>query len=241
MTRPSRAVIVAAGRSTRLYPLTRETPKCLLDVGGRSMLARSLELLRSHGITDVALVVGFEHEKVRAALAEDAVTCLYNPFFAGTNNLGSLWFAKPWVGDDAFVYLHADVVYAPDLLQAVLDDPPAGGATLLVDEGSVDAEAMKVRTDAHERLIESSKDVPLDEAAGEWIGVAAFSRELVPPLFETIEEVLSEGLLQAYDTEAFTRLASRGHPFEVRPTSGARWVEIDFPEDLERARSLFAP
>lgn len=63
-----KAVIVAAGRSSRLYPLTRETRKCLLPVGRTSLIERALDLLNQHGIADIVVVVGFQQQKLRAVV-----------------------------------------------------------------------------------------------------------------------------------------------------------------------------
>ncbi len=234
-----KAVIVAAGRSTRLYPLTEKTPKGLLDVGGESMLGRSMGLLRKFGVTDICVVVGFERRQMHAALKQDGVTLIFNPFFAQTNNLGSLWFTQKWVGGDPFVYLHSDLVYDGAMLEEIMSFDPGHGASLLVDRNSVDEEAMKVRLSGDGLLVESNKEIPLDEADGEWTGIAGFSGQVVDTMFDTLEEVLEEGLLEAYDTEAFTRMAGRGIPFRVVNTDGLPWKEVDFLSDLEDARSMF--
>src|SRR5687767_12166285 len=121
MTPVSQAVIVAAGESSRLRPLTNNLPKCLLEVGGETILSRSIRSLRTAGIDRIAIVVGFESRKIIDAASQKDVTFLLNPFYAVSNNLGSLWFAKDWVDGAGFVYLHADVVYDTQLLGQVTD------------------------------------------------------------------------------------------------------------------------
>lgn len=235
----NRAVIVAAGRSSRLYPLTERTPKGLLEVGGEAMLRRSIRILKEQGIDRLAIVVGFERGQLERELAGDGITFIYNPFFAETNDLGSLWFARQWVGGEPFIYLHSDIVYEPGLAMQMLGARPGEGACMLVDADSIDEEAMKVRASPEGLMLESSKEIPLDEAGGEWVGMTIFSRSIVPAMFDTLEEVLAERRFQAYDTEAFTRMAGRGHAFHIEYTNSKPWVEIDFLEDLERARRLF--
>src|SRR3954447_10153452 len=165
-----KAIIVAAGRSSRLYPLTSETPKCLLTIGETSIIERSIDLLNAAGISDVIVVVGFCHEKIRRQLRGRARFVL-NPFYTETNNMGSLWLAMPHTGGNAFVYMHADVIYHQDLLARLLADASGDDIQLLTDFDSVDAEAMKVRIDQG-RFVESSKAIPLGQAAGEWTGLA---------------------------------------------------------------------
>ena len=233
-----KAIIVAAGRSSRLYPLTSETPKSLLRIGETSMIERSVDLLNAAGISDIVVVVGFCHEKIRRQLRGRARFVL-NPFYAETNNMGSLWLALPHVGGDDFVYLHADVVYHDDLLRRLLADDLGAEIQLLTDFDSVDAEAMKVRL-RHGRFVESSKAIPFDQAAGEWTGLARVAAGATAPLYECIEGLLAEQRLQDYDTAAFTRLAGNGMRFGLTPTDGLPWCEIDTPADLARARGLFA-
>ena len=131
MDRPKTAVIVAAGRSSRLYPLTEGLPKCLLDVGSRSMIARSLDSLKAGGIDRIYVVVGYCREKIQQNL-NGSVEFIHNPYYASCNNMGSLWFAHPQVSGRPFVYMHADLVYHPDLLVRMLEAPQKPGR-LLVD------------------------------------------------------------------------------------------------------------
>lgn len=237
MNRFQKAVIVAAGRSSRLYPLTENLPKGLLEVGGQAMLSRSVGLLRKNGIKEICIVTGFRRNLIQGHLG-DGITYLFNPFYAETNNMASLWFAMNWVGGDSFLYLHSDIVYHPDLLGRMVLLPDQGTASLLVDVGPTNAEAMKVRV-VGGRFVESNKQIPLTAALGEWIGIAGFSAGVVDNLFLTIEQTLEERMFQAYDTEAFTRMAGKGVGFKIIPTDNQPWVEVDFIEDLNRARGLF--
>jgi choline kinase len=232
-----KAIIVAAGRSSRLYPLTSEMPKCLLRVGATSIVERSLDLLNAAGIDDVIVVVGFCHDKIRHKLAGRARFVL-NPFYAETNNMGSLWLAIPHTFGDEFVYLHGDVIYHEDLLPRLLAERAGADIQLLTDFGHVDDEAMKVRT-LNGRFAESSKAIPLAQAAGEWTGLACVVAGAAQPLYDCIDGLLAEGRLQDYDTAAFNRLAQAGRSFGLTPTSGLPWCEIDTRADLERARTLF--
>jgi choline kinase len=234
----TRAVIVAAGRSTRLHPLTLEKPKGLLEVAGEALLVRSVRLLRESGIREIAVVVGFEASQIVAAL-EGQCSFLVNPFYPLCNNMGSLWFAREFVGSEPFVYLHGDLIYDERILKEALvaGSKPVADLELVTDFGPVDEEAMKVRASTDGFLIESSKDIPLNEAAGEWTGIAAVRKP--KPVFQMIEELLLAGSHNVYDTAAFTRLASEGMRMLCSPTHGLPWKEIDFASDLEEARRLF--
>jgi choline kinase len=234
-----RAVIVAAGRSTRLYPLTENNPKGLLDVAGEGLLERSIRILREMGVDEIAIVVGYCRDRIEAALGSEGIEYIFNPFFAETNNMGSLFFARSFVARDPFVYLHSDILYEPTLLADMVALPSPGAIRLLVDEGPTDDEAMKVRVEGG-RFIESSKSVPPEEAFGEWVGIATFSSAAIDPLFDEIARLLEEREFEVYDTRAFNRHAARGGAFEIVTTAGRPWIEIDFHDDLERAKKLFS-
>lgn len=233
-----RAVIVAAGRSSRLYPLTLDTPKGLLEIGGEKLLGRSIRLLREAGVEQIAMVVGFQRQKLQEAFAADGVHFIHNPFFAETNNLGSLWFAREWVRENDFFYLHSDIIYEDSMLGSMTSGLGTAEGSFLTDTAPTDEEAMKVRANDG-FYVESSKAVPPAEAYGEWVGIAAFRAETCRVLFETMGEVLEERLFQSYDTEGFNRMAERGHRFKIVPTEKRPWVEIDFEADLKRAREIF--
>jgi choline kinase len=235
-----KAVIVAAGLSSRLYPLTANCPKSLLPLGGESLLARSVRLLRSNGIADIAVVVGYRAEMIRDAVGNE-VKCVLNPFYMHCNNMGSLWMAKDFVGADPFVYLHGDLIYDNSMIRDFLlaTQSPTAAIDLLTAFGPVDDEAMKMRVDASGRLIESNKTIPNSDAQGEWTGIAAIHRPAV--VFAEIERHLMGAGLSDYDTAAFTSLVSAGEHIRCLPTSGGPWKEIDTIADWESAHLEFAP
>lgn len=233
-----KAVIVAAGLSSRLYPLTLEKPKPLLPVNGKPLLLRSIELLQRKGVTEIAVVTGYKREMITRVVAGKATT-IPNPFFPHCNNMGSLWFAKDFTGDDPFLYLHGDLIFHEKTLDIALRSFSENNndLELMTAWGPVDAEAMKVRCDQEGYLLESSKEIPVDQAGGEWIGLAAVGES--GKLFATIEEILFTEGLNYYDTQAFTRMAAEGYKVFCVGT-GLPWVEIDFLEDYERAEELAA-
>lgn len=233
-----KAVIVAAGMSTRLYPLTSQLPKGLLEINNEPILARSVRLLKENGIKKIALVIGFEGGKIRKTLG-DEVIYLQNPFYSYCNNMGSLWFAKDFVKGDDFVYLHGDLIYDPRILSDSIEhfQKNSDDYQLVTDFENYDQESMKVKVDENNYLLYSNKEIPVDEADGEWIGIA-YSRKS-EQLFKTMEEILMHVDLNHYDTFAFSLLAGQDYRFLCTPTDKLPWVEIDYPEDFQRAKELF--
>lgn len=235
-----KAVIVAAGQSSRMGETPGKKPKCLLDVGGRTILQRVLATLGAAGVEDALVVAGYEKEQIAAALTgEQVLRCRLqpNPFYAITNNMASLWFARPYVEGESFLYLHGDLLFHPGILARLLE--ASDSSALSVAAGKFDDEAMKVELGPHGYLAASSKAILPEKCAGEWIGLARFAAGDCSALFDSIEELLLQGRYQDYDTVAFSSLARRGTKITIVGTDGLPYVEVDTPEDLARARELF--
>ena len=125
------AVILAAGRGERLGRLTRWRPKCLVEVGGRSLLQHQVRALRDLGIDRIAVVVGHLGELVRAAMASEC-EFIDNRRYAETNSLYSLWLARNWL-DGPFLLLNGDVLAHTEVYGRVVRTP---GTVLAFDSRS---------------------------------------------------------------------------------------------------------
>lgn len=232
------AVIVAAGLSSRLYPLTEKMPKCLLPLGDEKIIERNLRILKSNGLEKIVIVTGYKKQLIEETVKDQAIT-VFNPYFKHCNNMGSLYTVKHILNDEPFLYLHGDVVFSEKLIQDFLENIELNNTIdLAVDFKPTDEEAMKVRVDENNQLIESNKEIPLDDSAGEWIGLAAINNSR--KVFEYIEEALVEEHLNVYDTYAFSNLAKDNYVIQCRSINNENWVEIDFLEDYQYAKDLFA-
>lgn len=236
MGKPTQAIVVAAGVGSRLRPLTEDRPKSLIEVGGESMLKRSLRLMTEQGISDFVVVVGYRKEMIEDHVREFPVTFINNPFYGITNNMASLWFALSLIKGD-FIYSHSDIVYEPDLLTMLVDDPKEN--VLLVEKKECGIEEMKVQV--HEGcLAASNKEIPKEKSFGEWTGLAKFSHGFGIELMSTIGLLIEQGHLMAYDTLAFTELATKGREIGILSFINRPWIEIDIAEDLKSAHELFS-
>ncbi|MFJ5767807.1 NTP transferase domain-containing protein [Lysinibacillus sp. NPDC093210] len=231
-------VIVAAGLSSRLYPLTINTPKSLLPLGKERILERNIRLLKENGFEQIIIVTGYLKEMIEKIVGP-SVSTIYNPFYKYCNNMGSLYAVKHIVENNPFLYLHGDVVFSEKLFKQFISQSNGNNIIdLAVDFKETDEEAMKVRIDEEFNLIESNKDIPLTDSAGEWIGLAAIHRP--ESVFDYIEAILVEEKLNVYDTFAFTEMANNGFMIKCHSINNEPWMEIDFIEDYEKAKELFA-
>jgi choline kinase len=233
------ALIMAAGRGSRLGAETEGRPKSLVDLGGISPLELQLDLLAGRGGDRVVVVTGYERGQIEAAVTgrlRPPMTAMFvwNPFWPVTNVIGSAWMARAHLADD-FVYLHADTVFEP----SILDDLIAcdADAALPIDIRECEPEQMKAALDG-DRVVRLSKELPPDETAGEFIGVGLFRSAAVARIVEGMDAELAAGGLGSYFEAALNRAIEAGLAVRAIPTAGRAWTEIDFPADLALARSL---
>jgi len=230
-----KAVIVAAGQSSRLRPLTKSIPKCLLEINGKTILDYSIDNLQSYGIIDIAVVVGYQKDQI-CQRYKDRLTLISNPFYTETNNLASLWFAKDFIADSPFIYAHSDLLYDREILSPLLQT--SAGITLSVEPKPTDPEMMKVRLDG-EKFIEMGKDIPLEKAYGEWSGIAGFSSESWLKFADLAEEILYNGSFNAYDAKAFNCMPN--DVIKIAPFEQIPFIEIDDSEDWQMAQNDVFP
>lgn len=234
------AVIMAAGRGSRLGQLTDDRPKSLLDLGGISPLELQLELLASRGVRRAVVVTGYRRELVRdraeaRVRGRMVIETVWNPFWSITNVIGSAWFALALVRHD-FLYTHADTVFEPSILDEMLET--RGAAVLPVDLRPCEPEEMKAWI-VDGRVRHLSKTLDAARTAGEFIGIGLFRGAGVDAIRAGVEEVLGRGEFEAYFESAVNwAIDERGLEAVPVSTAGRAWREIDFIEDLEAARVL---
>ncbi len=235
-----KAIIVAAGRALRMHPISDGMPKCLLKVGKRTtILEHQLQNLKACGIKKIVLVTGYCEEQIREFCKnKNKIKLIYNPFFDITNIMVSLWFAKEEMGG-GFIFSYSDILYDREILKDLMANK--NDIIMVVDKKKTDEESEKVLVDYRGLIKEVSKNVSPKEAYGEFIGLIKLSKKGADLLAQELDEMVREGSLASYLTRAFERLARKRYPIHLSPTRGRPWIEIDFPEELERARKEAFP
>jgi len=230
------ALILAAGVGNRLNGDGR--PKCLLEFGGRSLLGRHVDLLGEAGVADITVVIGYEADRVRASLPGHVAT-VYNPDFR-EGSVVSLWTGRGVLESGRQVLLmDADVIYDRRLLARLLG-AEAPNALLLDREFEPGDEPVKLCV-ANGRIVDFHKRPQLPhEWHGESVGFFRFTPEAAAELAERAAQYVSGGRRTMEYEEPIRDmiLARPDGSFGFEDVTGLPWTEIDFPEDVERARSL---
>jgi len=229
------AVILAAGVGSRLEKLTGGKPKCLAEIGGRPLIMHQLEALADHGIGPVLMVVGYEHEAIRAVVG-DRAEYVVNERFRETNSLYSLWCARDWI-KGPFVLLNSDLFFDPEILARVLEEP---GNVLAYDSTSSRGREQTKVAIRERRVVDLGKDLPPASARGESLGLLKFEADGARSLVDTATHLIADGQEQAWVIEA-TRAVCRSVALYGVNVAGLSWAELDFPQDLEKARSEVWP
>ncbi|MGH7672796.1 MAG: NTP transferase domain-containing protein [Gemmatimonadales bacterium] len=229
------AVILAGGVGSRLEKLTDGKPKCLADIGGRPLILHQLEALSDHGVGPVLMVVGYNHEAIRAVVGQ-RVEYLVNERYRETNSLYSLWLARAWV-KGPFVLLNADLFFDPEILARLLEDP---GNVLAYDSTSSRGREQTKVAIRGRKVIDLGKDLPAASARGESLGLLKFEADGAKAMLDVAAHLIKEGHEQAWVIEA-TRAVCKMAPLYGANVAGLPWTEVDFPHDLEEARSEVWP
>lgn len=234
-----KAVILCAGVGGRLRPLTEDRPKCLVGVGGRTILERCLGNLETAGIGEIVIVTGYRRDLIERFVAErglPSVAFVHNESFARTNTAFSLNRALKTVGSD-FILVNGDVLFDPVILEDLLRFP--GPNCLAVDpDVPLDGEEVKVVMRAG-RVARVGKDVDPALSLGEAIGLNKVGRDLGLELSAIYDGLEDRGEIGHYFEKGFDVVCGRGGTgegaFGVVLTGRRPWIEIDTLEDYEHA------
>ena len=237
-----KAIILSAGRGSRLLPLTAARPKCLLDVGGVSVVRHQIGALARSGVDDVTVITGFLPQVVEEDVARHGtsatVRTLFNPFYQIADNLASCWMARGAMTSD-FLLINGDTLFEDALLERVLSAPATAVSVTVDKKGSYDEDDMKV-TLRGTQLVGIGKTLNHSETDAESIGMLRFMGD-GPRVFSNQLDAMMrtpEGV-RSWFLKAIDGLAKSGITVETTSIEGAKWSELDTPEDYETVRALF--
>lgn len=242
-----RAIILAAGVGSRLFGDDRsQPPKCLIEFDGKTLLQRHIELLRELGIDGLTLVVGYRKDRVVGEALKHApegfLETVHNPMYRGGAVI-SMWTARHVFrrGEDV-LFMDADVLYDPEILTRLIESEHKNAFIYdaALDEGEDPVRICLrngVPADFGKRIVGQF------DAVGEWPGFMKLSPEAGMIYADALERYIDGGKLMSTYEEPMRDVVV-GEPagfFNIVDISDLDWIEIDFPEDLERARQVILP
>jgi len=240
-----KAIILSAGQGTRLLPMTKESPKCLLPLAGdtTNILRWQLDQLEEAGVTETIVVTGFFSDKVRAELARRTgpmkTRTIHNPFYKVADNIGSVWVARDEMTED-FLLMNGDTLFTVDVVRKLMKEGKDAINVTVAYKESYDDDDMKVTLSEGKgsNLVAVSKIIDMSEVDAESIGMMMFKGRGAQMFREAVENVMMnpEAVKRYYLTviDMLAKMVTVG-TVEAPQTD---WCEVDFPLDLERANSV---
>ena len=233
-----KAIILAAGKSIRLYPYSQNLPKPLVPISGQPILQHIISFLKHNGIHDIVVITGFQDHKIQETFGED-VRCIFNPFFSVSNILASLSFARTEM-DSPLIILYADILFHPSIIQSLIDDQ--NDITLAISSSDLDSEAERIIVE-NNFVMEIGKDIhPGSHSMFEYAGIARFNQNGVKILHNTLQELSrEEGFLNMQFPSIINRLIAKGHKISTQNIDADYWIDIDLAKDIQRAENEILP
>jgi len=234
-----KSVILAAGISARLRPLTDHIPKCLLKIGDKTILERTLDNLLTYHLNDIVIVTGYLEEQIKNFVAryypQLNVIYIRNNKYDTTNNIYSLWMTKDLVINNDMLLMDSDILFDKRILALLLQSNYPNCLALRSDHELSDEE-IKIRLNSDKSIAEISKTVDLKHAVGESIGIEKFSTEFTNKLFEILDrKILAENKVNIFYEAAFQEAIDEGEKLYAVNIDSLKCIELDFTEDIERA------
>lgn len=232
-----RAIILAAGRGSRLGSLTGERPKCLVEFAGKPLIERQIAALRRGGMDEIGVVRGYRAESIDYP----DLTCFLNSRWAETNMVMSLATAAAWLNAGPVIVSYGDIFYRHDVVRGLAAAP--GRLVITYDRtwrnlwsrrfSDPLADAETFRIDAAGQLLEiGGRTARIEDIEGQYMGLFKFT----PPAWAAVEallDTLDAPVRDRLDVTGLLRrlLAGNVLPISTFGTDG-QWGEIDNPSDV---------
>ena len=241
-----KAIILAAGIGNRLGEASASKPKSLLEFEGKSLLKRHIDILLENQIEELTIVTGYQSKLIETHLQDSAlpINYIYNERFT-EGSIISLNCAQEILFSEAeFILMDADVLYDSEMIKRLVNTEIEN--CLLLDRDFIPGdEPVKICVDKNGRINEFRKKVADDlefDIQGESVGFFKFNKLIGTSLLGRINDYLSKGESDTPYEEAIRDLI-KTYPeqFGYEDVTGVPWIEIDFPEDIERAKNEILP
>lgn len=224
-----KAILLAAGRGTRISRMIEEIPKCTLPIDGIPLIRHTVEMLTRRNI-ECCVCVGYKKEKIYEALKGYDVTYYYNPFYDITNSIASLWHARHYT-DDELIIMNADVFMSDEIMDMMINSELDN--VMAIDTSRKELGDYFFSTTNNGVLKKYGKELPLSERTGEYVGIAKIGRTFLAPFWERLEEMIDNQDHQRWWENVLYSLTEK-HNINTLDVNGLFWSEIDYFDDYER-------
>ncbi len=228
-----KAFLLAAGKGSRISKNIPNIPKCTLDVGGKPLIRKTVEMLLENDI-EVTVIVGYRYKEVVRVLEGCPIHLVYNPFYDVTNSIGSLWMAENMglFAEEDTIIANGDVFWSQQILDFMKEKSQSDDLYMLGDSDRVLDGDYFFGTE-NGILKRYGKDLTRAQRDCEYVGIAYLSSRFVPVFLNRMNEMIEDQSHGKWWEDAIYSL-SGSHPVPVRDIAGMFWAEVDFIEDYRR-------
>lgn len=223
-----------AGKGSRLYSLTKNIPKCLIQIGSTTILDRQINILQKNGINDIIVVAGYKIQLIKQHFKNKNIKIIYNSQYDAFDSLYSIICAKDFI-KDSFVCLYGDLIFEEELLSTFLKSDKT---SLIVDNPLFDYDSHSV-THKNNSINDINFDFSIQKPSAQFIGISKFSKNSAK-LFKKILDTLKKK--NDFDGE-FVRVLKllleqkiKIYPFFVKSKV---WININDEKKLKLAKTVF--
>lgn len=232
-----KAIILAAGRGSRMKSLTDERPKCMVELRGKTLLEWQLEALRGAGISEIAIVTGYKRE----LLANQGLVEFHNPRWADTNMVSSLACAEAWLEQEPCIVSYSDIFYSPVAVQSLMTCKASLAVTYdpnwlalwteRFGDPLLDAETFRL-TDAGTLAEIGNKPTSVDDIQGQYMGLLRFTPEGWADVVRLRSALTPEQCDKVHMTHTLQQVIEAGRVAIQGVAYSGEWGEVDSAEDL---------
>jgi|SRR3989344_1957159 len=235
-----KVIILAAGESKRLRPLTENKHKSLLRVGGRTILDRQLDALRPYKPEKIVIVIGFEGDKIREHVAKEhadlPMVFIENKDFQSTGAAHSLWLAQDYLVGTC-LYLNGDVVCDPRIIKEIIEHKK--DTVTAIHKNPWNEEQVNIIHDEDGKILEIGKHIGPEKSHGEFLGITKIGKNFIGKLRNALSHITQNKNKKSFAVDAFNHAIKEGGKKYIVDVTHLPAIEIDTPEDLKIAEQLF--
>ncbi len=234
------ALLLAAGTGSRLFPLTKSSPKCLTLVSNKSILARLVTNLKSQGFKRLVIVTGHEQKCIVDYLGEKSgdirIEYVHSPLYKTTNNIYSLWMARSII-NEPFVLFESDLVMNSTLLDGMVYPDRIAVARMKpwLDGTTVSLDKTNKVTRFQKGTTESYSDIRYKT-----VNIYSFSLPSWKAIVRRLNQYIEAGHVNCYYETVFSEMIdNKSLAFDSVSFDHKPWYEIDNIKDLAKAEIMF--
>lgn len=224
-----KAILLAAGRGTRISRMIEEVPKSTLPINGIPLIRYTVKMLQKANI-DIVVCVGYNKKKIYSALEGLEVEYCYNPFYDVTNSIASIWFAREKLDDDLLI-INADVFFSEEILNLVLDNK--SDVVMAIDKSRIATGDYFFETTDNGCITKYGKELPIEHRSCEYVGVAKVEKTFLNSFISRMDKLI-DGQQHNLWWENILYSFTKERNINTIDVDGRFWAEIDYFDDYER-------